>query len=395
MDKKRNFIAHVDMDAFFAAIEQRDDPKLLGKPVIIGADPQKGRGRGVVSTCSYEARKFGIHSAMPISIAYKKCPRGIYLSPDMEKYAEVSEELHSIFDDFTCCVEPISIDEAFLDITGSFHLFGTPLQTCLKIKERIREQLRLTASIGLAPIKMAAKIASDLKKPDGMVEVTQEGLLEFLWPLSIRKIWGLGKKTEEALVDAGIRTIGDIAAKKPQELTKILGSNGFHFWQLANGIDDREVYDGEETKSISNETTFGEDTDDEQFILSRLLGLCEKVSLRLRREQFKGKTITLKIRLKGFKTYTRASTLSLSTNFTDTIYKEIKKLYLNFPMRDTMVRLVGVKVSNLIPSDTIETLFTDPADVNKEKVHKAVDKIKEKFGTYAIRRAGSKLRNDE
>ena len=239
--KKRRCIIHVDMDAFFASVEQRDDPALRGRPVVVGSDPKAGKGRGVVSTCSYEARKYGIHSAMPISIAYKKCPQAVFLPVDMEKYAEASAKIHEILYSFSPDIEPISIDEAFLDITGSYHLFGTPVETCRLIKEKIKKYTGLTASIGLAPTKMAAKIASDLDKPDGLVEVTEEKLLDFLRPLDVRKIWGLGPKCEAELQRLGIQTIGDLARMDPDHLTGTFGKVGLEFWRLANGIDERPV----------------------------------------------------------------------------------------------------------------------------------------------------------
>ncbi|NQU74496.1 MAG: DNA polymerase IV [Candidatus Omnitrophica bacterium] len=389
--KKKRFIVHVDMDAFFAAIEQRDNPQLRGKPVVVGADPKAGKGRGVVSTCSYEARKFGIHSAMPISIAYKKCPHAIFLPVDGEKYHDVSRQIYKVFYDFTPDVEPISIDEAFLDISGSWHLFGSPFDTCLSIKAEIKDQIKLTASVGLAPIKMAAKIASDLKKPDGMVEVTQEGLLDFLWPLNIRKIWGLGERSEDILHNMGIRTIGDLAKKDVREIIAVFGKNGDHFWQLANGIDDREIEVETEAKSISNEFTFDEDTLDKKRIESVLMLLCEKVSWRLRQEGFKGRTVTLKIRLEGFHTYTRAATISKPTNFTDVIYQESKNLYDNFERKNKKVRLLGVKASNFFPSDFKDSLFREQEDEKREGIHKAVDGIRRKFGENSIYRARGKL----
>ena len=417
--QKRRFIAHVDMDAFFAAIEQRDDASLRDKPVVVGSDPKAGKGRGVVSTCSYEARKFGIHSAMPISIAYRKCPHAIFVPVDMEKYSAVSGHIHKILYGFTPDIEPISIDEAFLDITGSYHLFGTstslsadgeqsrtigtPIETCLSIKSRIKKETGLTASVGLAPTKMAAKIASDLKKPDGMVEVTQEGLLDFLWPLDIRKLWGLGEKSEKIFRDMGINTIGDIAKKDPVQMQALFGKNGMDFWQLANGIDDRMVETDREAKSISNEFTFDEDTNDPEKIKSVLLALCEKVSDRLRREVLKGRTITLKIRLEGFQTYTRAYTIEAGTNHVDDIYQTIKNLYNNFDPSTSLrvngersrtidtkskrVRLVGVKASNLKTSDVKDDLFAGNIDDRQEKVHKAIDRIKDKFGDGSIYRA--------
>ena len=385
--EKRKFIVHVDMDAFFAAIEQRDNPKLKGRPVVVGADPKGGNGRGVVSTCSYEARKFGIHSAMPISTAYRKCPNAVFLPVDMEKYSDVSRQIYELLYGFTPDIEQISIDEAFLDISGTYHLFGAPLNTCLAIKSRIKSETQLTASVGLAPTKMAAKIASDLKKPDGMVEVTQEGLLGFLCPLDIRKIWGLGEKSEVILNNAGIKTIGDLAKRDVEEVISLFGKNGEHFWRLANGIDTREVQTENEAKSVSNEITFDKDTLDKKKIETALTMLCEKVSRRLRQEGFKGRTVTLKIRLEGFHTYTRAATMSKTTNFTDILLQEIKRLYNNFELQNKKVRLLGVKVSNLCPSDFKDSLFSERDDDKRENIHRAVDKIKEKFGDESIYRA--------
>jgi len=381
------FIVHIDMDAFFAAIEQRDNPSLRGKPVIVGADPKGGKGRGVVSTCSYEARKFGVHSAMPISFAYQKCPKGVFLPVDMEKYGRVSQEILNILYEFTPQIEPVSIDEAFLDITSSYHLFGTPYQTCVLIKSRTKKETGLTASIGLAPTKMAAKIASDLGKPDGLVEVKPERLLDFLWPLDIRKIWGLGEKSQIALNKMGIKTIGDIAKKSQKDLTAIFGKNGIHFWELAQGIDEREVENESEAKSVSNEFTFDEDTSDRKKIESTLMLLCEKVSNRLRQDGLKGKTITLKIRLTGFETYTRAVTMTEPTNFVDIIYQEIKQLLDKFNAHGKKIRLVGVKVGNFGAGTSQETLFKETTDKKKESLHQAIDKIKQKFGEDALHRA--------
>lgn len=384
------------MDAFFAAIEQRDNPAFLGKPVIIGADPKSGKGRGVVSTCSYEARKFGIHSAMPISIAYRKCPRGIFLPVDSEKYSRLSREIYNILYTFTPEVEPISIDEAFLDITGSFHLFGaTPRAACLLIKSRIKKQTGLTASIGLAPTKTIAKIASDLKKPDGLVEVKENGVLDFLRPLDISKIWGLGKKSEVVFREMGINTVGELAEMGIRELTDAFGKNGAHFWNLAHGIDERSVETERDTKSIGNEMTFDKDTLDKRKIESTLMYLCEKVSIRLRRSSLKGRTITLKIRLQGFKTYTRAVSINNSTNFADMLYNETKKLYNRFDAKDEKVRLLGIAVSNLSPADLKMSLFTGADEKKREDIHKAVDKIKKRFGDAAIKRATAKTQGGE
>lgn len=379
----RRSIVHVDMDAFFASIEQRDNPEYRRKPVVVGSDPKAGSGRGVVSTCSYEARKFGIHSAMPISIAFRKCPQAIFLPVDMEKYQQVSRDIYSVFYSFTPDVEPVSIDEGFLDITGSHHLFGGELETCIKIKAKILKETALTASVGLAPTKMAAKIASDLDKPDGLVVVSEKDLLSFLWPLDIRKLWGLGKKAEAVLQATGIRTIGDIANMDPRELVAIFGNTGRHFWDLAHGIDGRVVEPAAEAKSISNEITFDEDTSDEKMIQRALMSLCESVSARMRNEGLRCRTITLKIRLEGFKTYTRSVSISHVTNYVDSLYKEIKALYNNFDTERKRVRLVGVKATNLSYRKD-RTLFSEDEECRQESVHMAIDKIKNKFGSDSI-----------
>ena len=385
---KRRYIVHVDMDAFFASIEERDRPSLRGKPIVVGADPKAGKGRGVVSTCSYEARKYGIHSAMPISVAHRKCPGAVFLPVDMDKYGKASAQIHEILYSFSPDIEPVSIDEAFLDITGSYHLFGSPIETCRLIKAKIKILTGLTASIGLAPTKMAAKIASDLDKPDGLVEVTCEGLRGFLKPLEVRRIWGLGKKGEEELGRIGIRTIGDLAARDPEELAGIFGKTGQEFWRLANGIDERPVESAVEAKSISSETTFDFDTIESQKVESSLLTLCEIVSGRLRAAGLKCRTVTLKIRLADFSTFTRAITIGCATNFIDILYKAVKELYEKFDTKGKRVRLLGVRASHFYPADFQDTLFKDCGDVKREARHRAVDRIKGKFGNSSIFIAG-------
>ena len=382
-------IVHVDMDAFFAAIEQRDNPALRGRPVIVGADPQGGRGRGVVSTCSYEARKFGVRSAMPISEAWRRCPRGVFLPPDFHKYEEASGKIRAVFFEFTPDVEQVSIDEAFLDITRSAHLFGGPLETCRRIKARVKEETGLSCSVGLAPTKMAAKIASDLKKPDGLVEVREAGLRAFLAPLDISKLWGLGPKTAALLRERGVNTVGELAAAGPEALGG-LGSQGASLRELALGEDPREVREDGETKSVGNETTFGTDTGDAREIKSSLLALADKVSSRLREAGLKGRTVTLKLRLEGFETYTRARTLPLSTNYADVIAREVLALYEAFDKGRRRVRLLGVKVSGLMPAGERESLFEDELDGRREKAHKAIEAIRGKFGHSSIYRAGGK-----
>ncbi len=386
------YIVHIDMDAFFAAIEQRDDPSLESRPVIVGSDPKAGYGRGVVSTCSYEARQFGIHSAMPISLAYQKCPEGVFLPVDMDKYCGVSEQIYRILNNFTPLVEPVSIDEAFLDISQTYQLFAdSAYNACSVIKSRIRDVTGLTASIGLAPIKMAAKIASDLKKPDGLVEVENGRVLEFLWPLDVSKIWGVGKKSQQRLNERGIHSIGDLARRDVRELIGLLGKNGAYLWELANGRDESEVQAKQAAKSISNEVTFAEDTSDHEKVESVLMYLCEKVSMRLRREGKKCRTITLKIRLKNFQTYTRSVTVTGGTNLVDILNLRVKQLYHDFISSGQDIRLVGVKASDLSAIDSDPGFFPEKLEIKKENIHKAVDKIRCKFGDDSIVRAARKF----
>ncbi len=384
---KPRVIAHIDMDAFFAAVEQRDDPSLKGKPVIIGADPKGGKGRGVVSTCSYEARKYGIHSAMPISIAYRKCPHGVFLRGSSRKYREASNQVFDILYDFTPDMEPVSVDEAFFDITGSYHFYKTPYKTCAAIRERIKKEVNLTASIGIASVKMVAKIASDYCKPDGLLEIAPDKILDFLWPLGIEKLWGVGKQTQKTLNTLGIYTIGELAQYPVEDLSDRLGVHGNHLHDLANGIDEREVYVDEEIKSVSHEHTFEVDEGDPKEIYNTISFLSEKVSRRLRKYELKGKTITLKVRLSDFKTFTRAHTVSGRINFFDDIYKQSKDLFDAFYKKGMKIRLLGVRVSNFTDPYVQESLFEDLVSVKREKVHKAVDLIKDKYGEGAIRRA--------
>ena len=387
MQNRKRYIVHIDMDAFFAAVEQRDNPAYKGKPVIVGADPKDGKGRGVVSTCSYEARKFGIHSALPISIAYRKCPNGIFLCVNMSKYAHESHKIFEVLERFTPDIEPISIDEAFMDISGSWHLFGTPLETCRKIKDAIEKETGLTASIGLAPNKMTAKIASDIDKPDGLVIVDKEKLLDFLHPLPVEKLWGVGEKTKTELVKIGIRTIGDLAKHGIDELEQYFGKNGVHAWDLANGIDPREVEPVDEIKSISNEHTFEKDTGNLHEIKDALMHLSEKVSRRLRKAGLKGKTVTLKIRFSDFKTFTRAHTIKAPTNFVDDIYKNCLRSLDEFDIKKRSVRLVGAKVSNFTEAAWRSELFDEETEETrkKEHLHRALDRIIDRFGEGAIR----------
>jgi len=388
MMEKERFIVHVDMDAFFASVEQHENPEYRGRPVIVGADPKDGKGRGVVAACSYEAREYGIHSAMPISTAYRRCPDGVFVRPDMSRYAGVSYRIFSLLERFTPEVEPVSIDEAFLDITGSYKHFGTPVETCRKIKALIKKETGLTASIGLAPNKMTAKIASDIKKPDGFVHVSPENLLAFLHPLPAGRIWGIGEKSLKVLKAAGMSTIGDLATAPKERLIGLFGKNGEHIWELANGIDPREVETEGEIKSISNEHTFEADTSDTEKIMDTLMFLSEKVSRRLRKAGLRGRTVTLKIRFGDFSTCTRSITLGTPTNFAGDIYENSLRKAGEFDLGEKAVRLVGVKVSNLTDTACKEDLFAGNSEeeIKIERLHKALDRIKDRYGEDAIGR---------
>jgi len=388
MSLMSRIIFHIDLDAFFAAVEQRDDPSLRGCPVIIGADPREGKGRGVVCTCSYEARRFGIHSAMPIGQAWHRCPQGAFLRPRMEVYEEASRDVFQIFQEFSPEIEPLSIDEAFLDMTGSAHLFGTALEAGQRLRRRVREQTGLSASLGIAPNKMTAKIASDECKPDGILEIRPEGVLSFLHPLPVEKLWGVGPRTRRTFEELGIMTIGDLARFAPQNLPRTLGVHGMSLAALANGIDDRPVLADDEVKSVSHEQTFDTDTEDQRLIFDALLALSEKVSDRLRAVHLKGRLITLKVRLSGFETFSHSIRLDERTNHADKIFKRAREMFIDHFVHEGPVRLIGVKVSNFDDGYVQESLFADDCALRNEAVHQAVDEIREKFGRGAIRRAG-------
>jgi DNA polymerase-4 len=387
MTPRARFIVHVDMDAFFASVEQRDDPSLRRRPVVVGADPKQGRGRGVVAACSYEARPFGIRSAMPISEAYRRCPQAVFLRGDHEKYERESERIFAILERFTPDIEPISIDEGFLDITASFHLFGTPEAACRRIKAALRAETGLTASVGLAPNKMTAKIASEVGKPDGLVIVTPENLLAFLHPLPVGRLWGVGEKTRAVFDRLRIRTIGDLAAFDRRALIREFGASGDHIWRLANGLDPRDVAPGDEVKSVGNEHTFDVDIQDRRLMLDILMALSEHVSLRLRRSGLQGRTVTLKLRLADFSTYTRAATLPRPTNFAEDLFRLARAGLESFPLKQK-VRLLGVSVSNLTNPLAQPGLFPrlEPDAAKRESLHQALDAIKAKFGEQAIGR---------
>ncbi len=383
-------IIHLDMDAFYASVEQLDHPAYQGKPVVVGADPRGGNGRGVVAACSYEARPFGIRSAMPISRAYRLCPKAIYVRPRITRYSEMSDRIFAILRDYTDLVEPLSIDEAFLDVTASQRLFGPAEAIGRMLKARIRSELGLVASIGLAPNKFLAKVASDLGKPDGFVVVAPGKEREFLDPLLIFRLWGVGPKTEARLKRLGLQTIGQIARMPVETLEAMLGGAGRDLWELANGMDDREVVPEQDAKSIGAETTFERDTEDREEIRRTILALADRVGRRLRREGVLAGGITLKFRDHLFRTLTRAAILDHPTDVGDELFREAWKLLQRVSLAGKRVRLLGVTATRLLaaaePPGGQMSLFRPTADPRR-RLARAVDAIQERFGSDAIARA--------
>tara|TARA_B100000809_G_scaffold244999_1_gene271518 strand:- start:617 stop:1837 length:1221 start_codon:yes stop_codon:yes gene_type:complete len=382
-------ILHVDMDAFYASVEERDEPNLAGKPLIVGGTPE---GRGVVAAANYPVRRFGVHSAMPTATALRLCPEAIVLPPRLDHYAKVSAEIREIFVRYTPLVEPLSLDEAFLDVTGSESLFGSAVEMAHTIKREIRQELRLVASVGVAPNKFLAKIASDLDKPDGLVVVDPDRVQEFLDPLSVGRIWGVGRVTGETFSRLGVQTIADLRQLPVETLRQHFGSSGEHFWNLAHGIDDRPVVPDREAKSISHETTFAQDIRDGEVLRSWLLELTEQVGYRLRRHALRGKVVQIKVRFADFQTITRSKTLPEPTNSTQVLWETAAAL-LNTRLseRHLPVRLLGMGVSGIDHSQFIQRSLFD--DGQQEKQLDAVgDDIKDRFGEGALRR-GSNFRH--
>lgn len=385
------------MDAFFASVEQLHHPEWKGKPVIVGADPKQGKGRGVVSTASYEARKFGIHSAMPISKAYRLCPQGIYVVPHGNLYSDYSKRIIEILYHFTPAIEVIGIDEAFLDVSGSVHLFESMENLAKEIKKQIRGQTGLTASLGIAPNKSVAKIASDFQKPNGLTIVPADKIQSFLDPLPITKLFGVGKKTYEALQKLGIYTVKDLRNYPDSYLESKYGEAGTHLYRMARGVDNRDVQIHEEIKSISNETTFETDQVDSDVLLNTLLHLSAKVSQRLRKRKLKGKTIQFKIRFDDFTTFTRRKTLANYTHLTDDIYEIGKKMLEEFhPIQshsgsERPVRLIGIGISHLVDEKGTQISLWDIQNEKKHALAKIVDQLQEKFGKSAIVHANTIL----
>lgn len=382
-------ILHVDMDAFFAAVEEREDPSLRGQPVVIGADPRGGEGRGVVSTANYEARRYGIHSAQPISQAWHRCPHAVFLPPRGRLYAQVSRQVFEVFARFTDLVEPLGIDEAFLDVTASRRLFGPGPELARRLKNEVRSATGLTASVGVAPSKFVAKIASDLEKPDGLTVVEPGGEATFLAPLPVRRLWGAGPKTLEKLKALGCTTIGDVAALDPDVLERRFGeAMGRRFHRLSNGRDPRPVHPDRERKSLGKETTFDEDVADRAAVERTLLRLCEGVAASCRRKDIAGTTVTVKLRFRGFDTVTRQCTLPAPADTVEAVWPAARTLFHKADRGRVPIRLVGVTLSGFDEAPATQLGMFEPAGPPADRrVADAVDRLRERFGRDSVRRA--------
>jgi nucleotidyltransferase/DNA polymerase involved in DNA repair len=379
-------ILHVDLDAFFASVEMREDSSLRGKPVIVGADPRGGRGRGVVAAASYEARQFGVHSAMPISQAYRRCPHGVYVRPQMRLYVAVSDRFMSILRRYTDLVEPLSIDEAFLDVTASRRLFGDGEGVARRIKHDVANEEEITASIGVAPAKFLAKIASDLEKPDALVVVRPNEVAPFLDRLPVKRLWGAGPKAVERFRRLGVETIGDVARLPRENLLSTFGDSlGDHFHRLASGIDPREVVPDYERKSVGRETTFSADVRDRAHVERTLLSLLDDVTQQLRKNGIAGQTVTVKLRTSDFATVTRQDTLAIPADTTDVLWPTVRALFAKADCTEQAIRLVGVALSGFDEVRQL-SLFENPTSTKSRRIANALDAVTHRFGDDAISR---------
>lgn len=383
MAEKNRRIIHLDMDAFYASVEQLDNPELKGKPVIVGGTSK----RGVVSAASYEARKYKIHSAMPIAQAIKLCPNGVFLPVRMKRYKEVSSKVFTIFKKYTPLVEPLSLDEAFLDVTASGKLFGNAEDIARKVRGEVFTETGLTISAGVAGSKLVAKIASDINKPDGLTIVPVGKEAEFLAPLPIERLWGVGKKTRKALAMLGVRTIGDLAGLSLDLLEQKFGKHGRSLQYASLGLDEREVETEHDTKSVGHEFTFESDLIEIETIRRELLVLAGMVAKRLRRYRFNGRTITLKVKYHDFKQITRSSTISDNTADSKRIYEEVLQLLKKTAAGHKPIRLLGVSVSGLKLENSSHQPFLFQGiqtDKKRREINKALDEIQKKYGSNAI-----------
>jgi len=383
MESGERKIVHVDMDAFYASVEVLDDPSLRGKPVIVGGTPEE---RGVVAASSYEARRHGIHSAMSAARARRLCPDGVFLRPRFERYAELSRQVFDILEDYTPLVEKVSIDEGFLDLTGCTGTFDGAVETGRRIKRRIRDEVRLTASVGVAPNKFLAKTASELEKPDGFVVIIAEDAQATLAGLPVRSLWGVGPVTEKTLSEMGVYKVADILDCPRGTLEKRLGSFAERLLELARGIDESPVEVGAEAKSVSSETTFHTDIADADELRHNLDALAERVARELREKDLRARTVSIKARYPDFKTVTRAVTLGEATASTQAIRDAARELLADrLGRRGRPLRLLGVKASNLSTAGEGQMLlFADESDRRQERLDRLLDELRERFGADVI-----------
>lgn len=385
-------ILHVDMDAFYASVSIKDNPKLKGKAVVVGAGV-----RGVVLSANYEARKFGIRAAMPVGRAQRLAPTAIFIPPDHTRYHEVSEHVMKIFRDVSPHVEPISLDEAFIDVTGAKRLLGSGREIAMMIRAKVEKEQGITCSVGIAHNKFIAKLASQHCKPNGLLEIATDQILSFLHPLPANAIWGVGPKTNEQLEKLGLRTVGEIANTPLSTLIRALGeATGSSLYELAWGRDYREVISYEPEKSISAAETFASDIDDPEEILREFLRLCEKATLRMRDAGYCAKTISIKVRFSDFKTITRSKKMDQPISGTKESFEVAKQLYLALKLDRVRIRLVGVSLEGLTPADeAAEQLLIGQRDVGWREADSAIDRVKAKFGRGSVRPARLVSPSDE
>jgi len=377
-------ILHVDMDAFYASVSLRTRPELHGQPVIIG-----GGTRGVVLSATYEARALGVHSAMPMSRARRLAPQAVVLQPDHRQYSEVSRNVMALFASITPIVEPLSLDEAFLDVSGSLRRLGRPAAIAELIRARVQDEQQITCSVGVAATKFVAKLASTRAKPDGLLVIPVDRVIDFLHPLPVGALWGVGERTEEQLTRLGLRTVGDIAHTPAETLKRALGpAAGTHLHDLSWGRDPRSVNPHEPDKSVGNETTFEHDVDDPEVIQARLLALSDQVAGRLRAAGYVGRTVSLKIRFADFSTITRSRTLTAPTDVAKEIYDTVRGLYDALGLQRVRIRLVGVRMEGLIDAEAAprQLQLGEPASGRRE-AEVAVDALRARFGSNAVRPA--------
>lgn len=381
--QQQRIIFHVDMDAFFASVEQRDNPSYRGKPVIVGSPVG---GRGVVSAASYEARRFGIHSAMPINQAYARCPQGVFVQPRMSAYHTASEEIMAIFAEFSPGIEQISVDEAFLDMSGTERLFGTPKQAASSIAERIANKLHLSASIGIAPNKFLAKIASACNKPNGITSCPfyPDAITAWLAPLTVEKLWGVGKKSADVLHSMGITTVADLQQLSQERLTDRFGKQGMALYFLCRGVDERPMELPSLPKSISREHTFEQDSRDRTVWHTTLLQLAEQVAQQARHQKLKGRTIFLTYRRPDFSRHTQRKTLLHPTSSAKTLFETV--IELTHALREPALRLIGIGITNLNSSLQTELFGPDHQTENWERSEMATDALAERFGSTVIKK---------